>query len=299
MNGDEFVEQEESSTLDSQKIESSEWTNEKHNSYLKSIEASFIDQLYNSLSTRSCQTQNTSSSDAISAWKNHTNDCTPSGQFKVLQGGHWSKKSFNRENLQGKDADRPHLSRGNRWIQHFTTGSSCPQKRSSSSVTLPQYPVPESQLLEQTGCSDAEVTDQNFVEDTSRRRKRTRTSIVVNSSNDQVVPFCTSDATDIRDGYGSPKNIPQVTRLSGVMVMNIGTSAVGNMGSSAFIHSPQRTNSVRINNFDQELHFFKLCYTCIKTVVTSLSNEENVVTLFQGSTEVADYHFQHLKKVKA
>ena len=31
------------------------------------------------------------------------------------------------------------------------------------------------------------VTDQNFVKDTSRKRKRMRTSLAVNSSNDQVI----------------------------------------------------------------------------------------------------------------
>ncbi|KVI06643.1 uncharacterized protein LOC112509870 [Cynara cardunculus var. scolymus] len=205
----DFVEQEESSIMGSQKKDSSEWTNEKHSLYLKSIEASFVDQLYNSLDIQSCHTQKTCSSDAISSWKNNGNT---SGQFKVLQAGRWSKKNFRRENSQLKDADKPHVSPGNPWIQHFTNGSrhgavAFPtlQERPSSTAISLQSPVPESQLHQDS----AEVTDQNFVEDTSihrtHSRKRMRTCIAAHASNDQVVPFCTSPATEIADTYVSPK----------------------------------------------------------------------------------------------
>ncbi|KAI3726677.1 hypothetical protein L1987_66476 [Smallanthus sonchifolius] len=198
----DFVEQEESSIMDTQKEESSRWTDEKHSLYLKSIEASFIDQLYNSLDMQTCRTQNTCSSDAISTWKNNPNTCIPSGQFKVLRRGCWSKKCFKIEKSRLKDADRPHVSPDNPWIQHFTNGS---LKRLSSSSTSLQYPVPESQLHQETGCSNTEVTDQNFAEDTPCSRKRTRTSKVAHSSNDQVVPHCTSDATEITGSFVCPK----------------------------------------------------------------------------------------------
>ncbi|XP_023736979.1 cold-regulated protein 27 [Lactuca sativa] len=196
----EFVEQEESSIMESQKKESSEWTNEKHSLYLKSIEASFVDQLYNSLDLQSYQTQKTSSSKTISFWKNHTNaPRIPSGQFKVHQGGCWTKKKFMKENPQLKDSERSHVSLTNPWIQHFTNGnrhgamtSASPSIHetlsSSSTETSQQNPVPESD-------SNTEMTDQNFVEDLSIKKtntKRKRTTTVANSSNDQVVPFCTS-----------------------------------------------------------------------------------------------------------
>ncbi|KAI7731089.1 hypothetical protein M8C21_001268, partial [Ambrosia artemisiifolia] len=150
------------------------WTDEKHSLYLRSMEASFVDQLYNSLDKLSCQKQNTTS------------------QYKVLRRGYWSNISVKRENSHLKDADRPHVSPGDHWIRHYRNGS---RKRLSS--TSMQYPVPESVLDQEPGRSNnaivAEVTDQNFVEDASCSRKR-------------VVPHCTSAATnEIPDGYVSPK----------------------------------------------------------------------------------------------
>ncbi|MFS7999143.1 hypothetical protein Hanom_Chr12g01162531 [Helianthus anomalus] len=163
--------------VDSHENASSKWTNEKHNLYLKSIEASFVDQLYDSLDMLSRQTQITNRSDA----------CISSGQCKVLRRGCWSKKSFNREKFQGY------------WIQHFKKGS-C--KRLS--LTALQYPVTESKLDQHAIV--AEVTDQNFVEDTSCSRKRVRVSKYDHASNDQVVPQCTSAATtEIPDSYVSLK----------------------------------------------------------------------------------------------
>ncbi|KAI3777408.1 hypothetical protein L1987_47208 [Smallanthus sonchifolius] len=198
----DFVEQEESSIMDSQEKESSKWTNEKHSLYLQSIEASFVDQLYNPLDMLSCQTRNTSCSDAISTWKNHPDTCIPSGQFKVLRRGCWSKKSFKGKNSHLKDADRPHVSPANPWIQHFKNGS---HKRLGSTATSLQYPVPDSQLDQEPGCTITEVMDQNFVEDTSCSRKRVRASKISHSSNYQVVPHFTSAATEIPGSYVSPK----------------------------------------------------------------------------------------------
>ncbi|KAI3821206.1 hypothetical protein L1987_08766 [Smallanthus sonchifolius] len=60
----DFVEQEESPFMESPKRGSTEWTDEKHSLYLKSMEASFVDQLYNSLDTRNWQTENECSSDS-------------------------------------------------------------------------------------------------------------------------------------------------------------------------------------------------------------------------------------------
>ncbi|XP_076904585.1 cold-regulated protein 27-like [Bidens hawaiensis] len=195
----DFVEQEETSIMDSQKDDSSKWTNEKHSLYLKSIEASFVNQLYNSLDMQTSQTQNPFSSDAVSTLRNLPNTCISSGQFKVLQRGRWSNKCFKKEKSHVKDADRPRVSSGNPWIQHFTNGL---LKKLSSTSTSLNYPVTDSRLHDQdTGCSNTEVTDQNFVEDTTCSRKRTRTSKITHarSSNDQVVPGCTSEIPDSYD----------------------------------------------------------------------------------------------------
>ncbi|KAI3761162.1 hypothetical protein L1987_51571 [Smallanthus sonchifolius] len=198
----DFVEQEESSIMDSQENESSKWTNEKHSLYLQSIEASFVDQLYNTLDMLRCQARNTNCSDAISTRKNHRNECIPSSQFKVLHRGRWSKRSFKRENSHLKDADRPHVSPCNPWIQHFGNGS---HKRLGSTATSLQYPVPDSQLDQEPGCSITEVMDQNFVEDTSCSRKRVRASKIGHSSNDRIVPYFTSAATEMPGSYVFPK----------------------------------------------------------------------------------------------
>ncbi|KAL4583553.1 hypothetical protein LXL04_008131 [Taraxacum kok-saghyz] len=154
-----LAEQEESSIMESQKKQSSEWTNVKHSLYLKSIEASFINQLYNSLDMQSRQTQKTSSS-----------------QFKVLQGGCWSNKKLRgeNENPQPKHSKR---SNNNPWIRHFTKASPFLQER----------------LLSDLACSNTEVTDQNFVEDLSMekadRPNNRKRKTVANSSNDQLVRF--------------------------------------------------------------------------------------------------------------
>ncbi|KAC9333151.1 hypothetical protein E3N88_45971 [Mikania micrantha] len=179
----DFVEQEESSITDLPENESTKWTNEKHSLYLKLIEASFVDQLYNSLDMLTCQTQN-----------NH-----PDSQFKVLRCGCSSKKSFKRQHLHLKDADRPHVSPGNPWIQPFRNGS---LKRLGSTATSLQYPVPNPVST----CSNTEVMDQNF-EDTSCYRKRVRASKSCDSSNDQVVPHCTSAATEIPNSHVSSKKL--------------------------------------------------------------------------------------------
>ncbi|KAK1422212.1 hypothetical protein QVD17_25173 [Tagetes erecta] len=203
----DFVEQEESSVMDSQENKSTKWTNEKHSLYLKSIEASFVDQLYHSLDMQSCQTQSTNSSDAISTWKNHHDDVhNSSGKFKVLQRGRWSKKSFKKQDSHVKDADIPHFSPGNPWIQHFRNGSL--KRLGSTAIPAAQYDIPDSQMDQEPGCSNsidqhdtvAEVIDQNFVEDTSCSRKRAKTANI-----DRVVPYFTSAANAIPNSYVFPK----------------------------------------------------------------------------------------------
>ncbi|KAL8217692.1 hypothetical protein R6Q57_021065 [Mikania cordata] len=119
--------------------------------------------------------------------------------FMVLRCGCSSKKSFNRQHSHLKDADRPHVSPGNPWIQPFRNGS---LKRLSSTATSLQHPVPNPVST----CSNTEVIDQNF-EDTSYNRKRVRASKSCDSSNDQVVPHCTSAATKIPNSHVSSKKL--------------------------------------------------------------------------------------------
>ncbi|GJU17294.1 hypothetical protein Tco_1145260 [Tanacetum coccineum] len=136
------------------KRESSEWTDEKHSLYLKSMEASFVDQLYNSLDMRSWQAQNEYSSDAMSDMRHHAST-RPSGQFKVLQHGSWSRIDFKRENYARNENNRPHISSSNPWIQHFRNGNGHRDAESPSSQEKPSS----------TSFSNTEVTDQNFVQE--------------------------------------------------------------------------------------------------------------------------------------
>lgn len=181
-----FVEQEESSVMGSPKGESSEWTDEKHSLYLKTMEASFVDQLYNSLDMRSWQTQNECLSDTVSDMRHHANTRSPSGQFKVLQHGSWSRIDFKRENYARNENNRAHISSSNPWIQHFRNGHGHKDAES---------PIQEKTSL--TSFSNTEVTDQNFVQEVSDiqtvnasgSKRRKSTSKVSEYGNDQVASF--------------------------------------------------------------------------------------------------------------
>ncbi|KAI3825547.1 hypothetical protein L1987_07037 [Smallanthus sonchifolius] len=105
---------------ESPKRESSEWTNEKHSLYLKSMEASFVNNLYNSLDMQCWQTQSECSSESMSSRKIHATTRCTSGQFKVLHHGFWSRVDFRRESSAH---NRPNISSSNPWIQHFRNGN--------------------------------------------------------------------------------------------------------------------------------------------------------------------------------
>ncbi|KAJ9567057.1 hypothetical protein OSB04_003023 [Centaurea solstitialis] len=196
----DFVEQEESSIMESPKGASSEWTDEKHSLYLKSMEASFVDQLYNSFNTRNLQTQNQCSSESLSSRSIHASTRYPSGQFKVQQHGLWSRIDFERENVVLRETETPHISSGNQWIQHFTNGSrhegaqTFPPQEKPSTAKPQQFLVSDSQLCcQQTSGGDTEVTDQNFVEDSAVEKvntpcsKKRKSTTVSKSGNDQVM----------------------------------------------------------------------------------------------------------------
>ncbi|XP_071694528.1 uncharacterized protein [Rutidosis leptorrhynchoides] len=213
----EFVDQEESSIMESPKRESSEWTDEKHSLYLKSMEASFVDQLYNSFDPHNWQTQNEFSSDSMSSRRVHVSTRCPSGQFKVLQHGSWSTIDFKRENSVRNETNKTHISKSP-WIQHFRNGNghgdmgsvSVDEKRSLTQNS--QFPESDLRLhCQQTNFGNAEVTDQNFVQEDSVvqnmnaepcSKKRKSTSAVSGSGNSQLrglLPFGTTRVTEIAD----------------------------------------------------------------------------------------------------
>uniref|UniRef100_A0A2P2KP92 Uncharacterized protein LOC105129510 isoform X5 n=1 Tax=Rhizophora mucronata TaxID=61149 RepID=A0A2P2KP92_RHIMU len=135
LSGDEFAQQD-SRVKDSM---STEWTDEKHSLYLKSMEASFVDQLYNSMD--------------LLAWKSkkqvldpkmtqHVNcdSCTSSGQFKVLRYGGWQKIHFRRPESQRNVGNESLGLLSSPWIQHFISARK-PQVAPSS--TIQETAVPQ------------------------------------------------------------------------------------------------------------------------------------------------------------
>ncbi|GAB2293766.1 hypothetical protein Dimus_027979 [Dionaea muscipula] len=116
----ETVEKEATSSVDAlgKKVTSTEWTDEKHSLYLESMEASFVDQLYNSMDSFGGRWRKGHESAAGSSkcMNPHMTD-----QFKVHQNGSWQKLNFGRdETLPGAD-ERHHLV-ANPWIRHFRSG---------------------------------------------------------------------------------------------------------------------------------------------------------------------------------
>ncbi|KAK8512462.1 hypothetical protein V6N12_075041 [Hibiscus sabdariffa] len=131
-------------SLDSLMTESTstEWTNEKHNLYLKSMEASFVDQLYDSMDFLRCNSRK-------ERFPGSTHR-TSSGQFKVLRGGCWKKVNFETPGFRQNKRHSSSCFMASPWIQHFRLGSKSRVFASCSHL--------------QDNASPKEVTDQNFVD---------------------------------------------------------------------------------------------------------------------------------------
>ncbi|CAL5206025.1 unnamed protein product [Lathyrus oleraceus] len=143
--------------------ETEEWTDEKHSMYIKSIEASFVNDLYDSKQTGNSTT----------------------GQFKVLRGGCWQKMNFERENPQMSRGNSRNDLIANPWIQHYRSSSKQESAVSPSPITS-QHVVSlshrkkisyESQIYDQNMISsDTEVSDQNFVDEEVKYEKKNTSS---------------------------------------------------------------------------------------------------------------------------
>ncbi|KAG2390364.1 uncharacterized protein HKW66_Vig0222300 [Vigna angularis] len=181
-----------------------EWTDEKHSMYIKSIEASFVNQLYDSKQMRASFPCKGTSCDPA----------TTSGQFKVLRGGCWQKINFERP--QTSRINQCHDLTENPWIQHYRSSSKqrntvAPSLQESVStsnkvVDLGQRKgIPSGSghlhLCESRVChkdmlsSDTEMSGQNFVDDEVKGKKQNKKSKVKRQrsltdakDNDQMVP---------------------------------------------------------------------------------------------------------------
>ncbi|KAL3732853.1 hypothetical protein ACJRO7_022382 [Eucalyptus globulus] len=188
-----------------------EWTDEKHSLYLKSMEATFVDQLYDSMELLGWHLEKANFLDPQTR-QISKHPYSPSGQFKVLRDGSWKKIGFERPHLQVEKADGSRDLVKSPWIQHFRPASRLPRlgspkigssgkgKKSlayASAGNPEQFHACHSYFGNQVDNSNAEVTGQNFVdEDIGGRKgsnigsaKKAKTLGTDSSDNDQVVPF--------------------------------------------------------------------------------------------------------------
>ncbi|XP_062091272.1 cold-regulated protein 27-like isoform X2 [Humulus lupulus] len=205
---------------------SKEWTDEKHNMYLNSLEASFVEELYNS--------------NRFGGWGVKKNSCTPysSDQFVVLGDGCWKKINYEKKEPLLSSAAESRLVMHNQWIRHFSNSNkrrtlACsdkgrvavcsnethsrgkPERLCGSASGLEYNPV--CHKCHQDLCdSTAEVSDQNFMEDISGVKpscksvvKRLKTAASDDSNNDQIVPSMPSKkfhAADASIAYSISSN---------------------------------------------------------------------------------------------
>ncbi|KAL0369006.1 UNVERIFIED_CONTAM: Cold-regulated protein 27 [Sesamum calycinum] len=200
-------EQEETSSLvQAPAAETEEWTDEKHSLYLKSMEATFVNQLYKSLDLFGRQSEKNGISGSKSSKPKQTSIRAPSGQFKVLRDGCWSKLDFKRDGEEVNQEEESGVLLANPWIQHYsrsekqdnrTFPASC--SKAPLATTVNRCSAQNFQLWRQDSVgSNTEVTDQNFNDDDLEEEencrriheiKRRKTSTDTIQSNDQVVPF--------------------------------------------------------------------------------------------------------------
>ncbi|XP_065881935.1 cold-regulated protein 27 isoform X2 [Euphorbia lathyris] len=165
-----------------------EWTNEKHSLYLKSMEASFVNQLYDSMDLLGLQMPKEMSDRNISQ-QGQYNTSTSSGQFKVLRGGSWKRVNFQKPDSQVNVKNEPHEILTNPWIQHFKPARKSQVTPLESDASLCQA----TNLSEKTSASggratfskhsypsyhddlvdcNTEVSDQNFVDEDIKTEKK-------------------------------------------------------------------------------------------------------------------------------
>ncbi|CAD5333791.1 unnamed protein product [Arabidopsis thaliana] len=186
-----------------------EWTNEKHSLYLKSMEASFVDQLYNSLGALG-KNENVSESTRFGSGRKPSQE-----QFKVLHDGFWQKINVKQpeHRINGRHGGNSHEFLRSPWIKHYkplvktqipvtdepenqVVSSSNGKKGicSSGSASSLKQLSSHSRDHDQISVGEAEVSDQNFVnegikgENGSSKKMKT-VMMSESSSTDQVVPL--------------------------------------------------------------------------------------------------------------
>ncbi|CAG7873376.1 unnamed protein product [Brassica rapa] len=225
--GSSSVEEETTSSMYSAGKEDkpTEWTDEKHSLYLKSMEASFVDQLYNSLGALGSKIIN---KDTVGPSTRFGDGGKPSEeQFKVLRDGFWQKMNVRQPEyrLNGRHGRGSHEFLRSPWIKHYKPSPKTLTDRGSSElenqvvsskgiVICSSGSASSLKQILREGCSshsrdrdqislgeEAEVSDQNFVNEVTKGQngssKKMKTVISESSSTDQVVPLRKSPANMI------------------------------------------------------------------------------------------------------
>lgn len=164
------------------------------------MEASFVDQLYNSLDMLGWSPNEECSSDRKLSSQKHNGKGTPtpSGQFKVFRDGSWARINFRKETARVMKVEGPGTFLANPWIKHYK--SSCRHGTRICPAFQEKAPLATDSNLQldpqDSFGSNAEVTDQNFVNEVSeedkssrvRSKKCRKTAKAANLCSDQVVP---------------------------------------------------------------------------------------------------------------
>lgn len=179
------------SEIDVDKSMSGKWTNEKHSSFLNSMEAMFVKQLYNQ------EYKAMDSPKWRSRRKTQLNPSLPdqsktkprtTGQFKVFESGCW--KTYNSVGAPrgAYPTDLPNngalCNKGDIVRRHATVSN-----QSFDIISVDQY--------RSSSYSYKEVSDQNFVDDEPKQtthlsRKRMKANVSNTTFSDQVVPTAQS-----------------------------------------------------------------------------------------------------------
>ncbi|KAG8645645.1 cold-regulated protein 27 [Manihot esculenta] len=198
------------------------WTDEKHSLYLHSLEASFVNQLRHSIALRGCLKKNLWG--PYSSQTPKTNRCSSSHQFMVLREGSWQKSNSGRNKAILETTADSHFIQKNPWIHHFASVgkqhiAACHDREQCASSTKRIHesssPVccgstiysqhPECGLCHHNSVGSAiEVSDQNFVDEDEGEKsgsiaavKRLKLVELDASSNDQVIPFPSSEMNNV------------------------------------------------------------------------------------------------------
>ncbi|XP_054817973.1 cold-regulated protein 27-like isoform X2 [Prosopis cineraria] len=144
-------------------LSTEEWTDEKHSKYLKSMEASFVNQLYNSKQVLGWRPPKATLSHSTAPI---------TSQWKDMGDGRWKEIKYEREKAQTSRKNEGHHERKAKpWIQQVSCSSGSVVEESVTSRdtskvrgTGPRIHI-HSALPHHMLFNDIEMTDQNFVDE--------------------------------------------------------------------------------------------------------------------------------------